>query len=478
VAQFEKAVLYRSIVADTALRQEHQAGGRGRLDPAQMRQFVRAIAWEMYSSGREALDVSEGLPILRSILPGATDADLAELADVTIVNQPELTKGEETGFEFVHKSFSEYFAAEQIAIGIERACFQSEQWGADEKTWAMSVHDATRLLGSVFAIRLLTAEVQEMLEPMLDDFKAFLDREEGPSIKNGRALLGDLERKLQRIEGLLLDFAGGGLLDIVGSAARTNRPATNPLESFSNFVSALLFLAVALVRRLHRLDPKAKRTIRLTAPALVRMIHIVLGGDIQIDMSYAERGLTHIDISTGTGKGDSVELLFPPLPPILLDGVRGLSLPLDDAIAMLDAEVLSLRLQNFLLDFPWQLDRADAVERNRHLRYEYEFRRGRAPGEYLQRITSRRAPRRMYEEMHYIERRLLGAVEELHRRGVPRESVDEVFSHLRELAFEGPIRGLEAGEIYQRAEMMLRRLLDPAERSPRQPRSRSRAKDA
>ncbi|MDB5711534.1 MAG: hypothetical protein JWL96_3604, partial [Sphingomonas bacterium] len=131
--QVDKAVLYRSIVADTAVRQEDQAGGRNRLNPQQMRRFVRAIAWEMYSTGREALDVSEGLPILRSIYPGATESDLSELADVTIVNQPELTKGEETGFEFVHKSFSEYFAAETIANKIEEVCFKVVEWGAEEK---------------------------------------------------------------------------------------------------------------------------------------------------------------------------------------------------------------------------------------------------------------------------------------------------------------------------------------------------------
>ena len=127
--QAEKAILYRSIVADTALRQSDKSAGEGRLGSKEMRQFVQAIAWEMYSTGREALDVSEGLPILKTIFRDATESTLAVLADVTIVNQPELTKGEETGFEFVHKSFSEYFVAEKIATGIEQICFKGAAWG-------------------------------------------------------------------------------------------------------------------------------------------------------------------------------------------------------------------------------------------------------------------------------------------------------------------------------------------------------------
>jgi hypothetical protein len=435
----------------------------------------------MYSSGREALDVSEGLPILRSILPGATDADLAELADVTIVNQPELTKGEETGFEFVHKSFSEYFAAEQIAIGVERTCFQSEQWGADEKTWAMSVHDAVHLLGSLFAIRLLTAEVQEMLEPMLDDFKAFAGGpDSNAGVKDVRALIAGLERKLQRVEGLLIEFASGGLLEVIGSAAKASKVATNPLESYGNFVSALLFLAVALVHRLGRLDSDSKRRVRLTASALVRMIHIVLGGDIQIDLSYASRGLTDIDVGGAQEKPESIELAFPPLPPYLLDGVRGLSLPLDDAIAALESEVMALQLQNALAEFSWRLDGTDPMERNRYVRFDFGLRRGARSVDYLQRITSRRRGSHRYEEMRFLERRMLQALDELHQRGgfdAPRPLIDEVVFRLRELASSAPIDVMPRHEIMERFELILHRLMDMTKRSPRQTQSRGKGKE-
>ena len=71
------------------------------------------------------------LNILRACLSkkhalSATEVELADLADVAIVNQPELTKGEEGGFEFVHKSFSEYFVAEKFARAIEKVSFKSQ----------------------------------------------------------------------------------------------------------------------------------------------------------------------------------------------------------------------------------------------------------------------------------------------------------------------------------------------------------------
>ncbi len=169
----EKAVLYRSIVAETALRQQEQSAGKGRLSAEQMREFVQAISWEMYSTSRDALEYTEGLPLLKSIYPGASEVELADLADVAIVNQPELTKGEEGGFEFVHKSFSEYFVAEKIARTLEKVSFKSQEYDSDHLTWRMSVKEAIGEISTLTSMRIITAEVQEMLEPMLADFKEF-----------------------------------------------------------------------------------------------------------------------------------------------------------------------------------------------------------------------------------------------------------------------------------------------------------------
>ena len=472
--QVEKAVLYRSIVADTALRQDEQAGGRGRLNPQQMRRFVQAIAWEMYSTGREALDVSEGLPILRGILPEATESDLAELADVTIVNQPELTRGEETGFEFVHKSFSEYFAAETIAIRVEEVCFKVAQWGGDEEAWRMSVSEATSTLARLFAVRLLTIEVQEMLSPMLDDFRLFLEGKSSLRVPEPEAISASLQNKLLRFEELMQEFSGGGLLREVASAARSSRLVTNELESFGNFASALLFVAVALVGRLNGKTENSDRMVRVAAPTLIRLIHIVLAGEIPIDWTFSERALVHIDARRG-GR-DKTELHFPPIPPTLLVGVRGLDSPLEDAVIALDNQLASVEVENILLTFVAGLAGSHVDPAGmRHMRYDYRYRQGSAPLDYLQRIVPLRG-RDRYEESRYFERRIFDMIERL--RGGPAGSlpapfVEEAIMHIRELAHEGRYRGMNHVELYERAEAMLHRIVDPGARPTRRSRRRS-----
>ena len=306
-------MLYRSIVADTALRQSDKGSGEGRLGSKEMRTFVQAIAWEMYSTGREALDVTEGLPILKTIFKDATESALVDLADVTIVNQPEFTKGEETGFEFVHKSFSEYFIAEKIATSIEQVCFKGTAWGAEEPTWRMSVNEATAALAGLFAIKLLTPEVQEMLEPMLGDFNAFLKTETlSVSKAETQEVLPKLDQKLERFEGLTTEFAAGGLLRAVSEAARSSRLINSDLEGFGNYSSAMLFISTALAKRIAMLDPKTRRLARVPGPSLARLIHIALAGEIPIDSSYAQRAFNRLDASAEKQKADYAPSFFPP----------------------------------------------------------------------------------------------------------------------------------------------------------------------
>lgn len=477
--QVEKAVLYRSIVADTALRQDQQAGGQGRLNTQQMRKFVQAIAWEMYNTGREALDVSEGLPILRSILPGATESDLNELAEVTIVNQPELTKGEETGFEFVHKSFSEYFAAETIATKIEEACFQVAQWGGEDDTWRMSATEAISSLASLFAVRLLTAEVQEMLEPMLDDFLAFMKAVSSYLRPVLEALASKLETKLVRFEALLHDFAGGKQLRDVASATRPNRLEISELEAFGNYASALLFIAVALARRRNSYAGKPPRLVRIAPTSLIRLLHVVLAGEIQIDWSYAQRGLQFIDARGPDGK--KVDIYFPPLPPSLLEGVSGLELPLSEAVIDLDKKMAELEVENILLTIVMSLSgpHGESMIRLRHMRYEFSHRAG--PSDYLNRIVVLRS-RGRHEDLYRFERRTFETLEQL--RGnfagpVPSAFIEEMIMRLREVAHESRYRHHASNpDFFAQIEVMLRQMFDIDPQPARRPKKLTRPKQS
>ncbi|WP_083942790.1 NACHT domain-containing protein [Sphingomonas soli] len=470
--QVEKAVLYRSIVADTALRQDDQTGGRNRLSPDQMRRFVRAIAWEMYSTGREALDVTEGLPILRSILPEATESDLSELADVTIVNQPELTKGEETGFEFVHKSFSEYFAAETIATRIEEACFKVTEWGGTEKSWRMSVKEATSALSALFSMRLLTAEVQEMLEPMLDSFQAFLSNINKAGDFDPDEMPGSLLAKLERMEELLHAFSAGGLLGEVSGSPQQRRSTTSDLESFANYASGLLFVAVALTRRLEVHAAPIARPVRLASATLLRTLHIVLAGDVVIDWAYARRGLSRLDVRRDDKEG--TEIGYPPIAPILLSDVRGLSTHLEEALLALDSQVTALELENIILTAMIGLNGAHANPSIgfRHMRYDHRVRYGNGPMDYLERVVTLR-DRDRYDMAHRMERNLYEMVDRF--RGnyggsmPPSSAVGDAIGYLREASLDARHRGMHRGELYDLAERILRSLIGVEPPRPRRP---------
>jgi energy-coupling factor transporter ATP-binding protein EcfA2 len=474
--QVEKAALYRSIVADTALRQDEQAGGRGRLNPKQMRTFVQAIAWEMYRTGREALDVTEGLPILRSILPEATESDLAELADVTIVNQPELTKGDETGFEFVHKSFSEYFAAETIATKIEEACFKVPQWGDEADTWRMSTKEATSALAELFGIRLLTIEVQEMLEPMLVDFLSFIKG--SPKQDSIEDIKLKIENKLQRFEALLHEFASGKLLREVAAPARPLGGSIGELESFGNYASALLFIAVALARRKDAHLEKQKRYVFINSASLMRLVHIVLAGDIQIDFSFSRRGLELIE-ARRTGS-EATEVFFPPVAPNLLQGVRGLDLPLEKAILSLNTKMRALEIENVLLSFYMHMSRYDdqAGLLFKHKRYDYQYKYRNGLDEYLHKVVSLiRVSHR--EELLFFERTIkdvLGWLLTFDDGSISRPIVEETISDLRRLVLNVGIHRMEYSEFFDQVHSLLNRMFDREVDAGRRPKIKTRAK--
>lgn len=474
--QVEKAALYRSIVADTALRQDEQTGGQRKLSPKQMRMFIQAIAWEMYRTGREALDFTEGLPILRSIFPEATESDLADLADVTIVNQPELTRGDETGFEFVHKSFSEYFAAETIATKIEEACFEIKEWGDEVETWRMSTKDATSSLASLFGIRLFTSEVQEMLEPMLADFLHFLKGEPKRDAADNTNI--KLEKKLQRFEALLHDFAGGRLLREVAASVRPLGGDIGELESFGNYASALLFISVALARRKNAHSEKQERYVLISSTSLIRLIHIVLAGDIQIDFSFSRRGLDLIEVRRTSG--EVIEVFFPPIAPNLLQGVRGIDLPLQKAVSSLNIHLRALELENVLLNFDMSIsgyeDRASF--HLKHKRHDYFFRSRSGLNDYLHRVVSL-GGRPPHEEVRFFERNvkdLFGRLRTLDSGRVPRNLVEETIMRIRELVREGHEYGMDYSELHDRIDPLLYRMLDREVDTVRRPKIKPPAK--
>jgi hypothetical protein len=247
--EVEKTFLYCSIMADTARRQTAQASGKGRFDQHEIRRFLRHLAWEMYSRETDSLEFSEVTPLIRELHPALTEADASEITDVAIVNAPELTKGEETGCEFVHKSFSEYLVAEHIAETVERVAFKAAEFGSAELTWRMSEGDATAQLAAVFASRLITPEVQEMLEPMLGRVRTFYSNIPAAEVLAAHVEPEPLTRIIERLEMMLTLLAQGRHLNVIATLGAEDGLADTALVAFANYCAGLMIVGTATARR-------------------------------------------------------------------------------------------------------------------------------------------------------------------------------------------------------------------------------------
>jgi energy-coupling factor transporter ATP-binding protein EcfA2 len=248
VDQVEKAYLYRSILKETAKRQVDQTSGHGRLAPKEMRQFLRALAWSMYSRTQDSLSVEDVGPIARRIFPGADEAALADLTEVAIVNAPEIQRGEETGFEFVHKSFSEYLVAEHIALVIEGIIHRVPDINGNE-AWREGLVEAARSISEVLAIRVIPAEVQEMLEPMLGSFVTFSKGEKVDELVSKSSQEDGLRRVKQRFQEIFDQVLKGNSQLDIEEATRGVSTDVGRLDGYSNYLIGVVLIGAAASRR-------------------------------------------------------------------------------------------------------------------------------------------------------------------------------------------------------------------------------------
>jgi hypothetical protein len=323
--RIDKAYLYRSILAETSARQADQVGGKGRLEPEAMRAFLRAVAWLMYTRSVDSLDVADVAPLLEGI-GGVTDGLDTGLAEVAVLNAPELAKGEETGFEFVHKSFSEFLAAENIAERVERVSFLVREFGSSELAWRMSETEASTALAEVLGIRLLTEEIQEMLEPMLG---AVIPFREGTKVEEAVPLAArrsGLEAVLRRCE--LLYAAGvGGALDLgrVEGVVKDAPGVGSVLEGLANYIVGLALVGCAAAGQLASDEEAPRFNAEPEGGAIWRFIALAHAGGIAIDESLAVRLFRRMTVRRMVAGEEGAEVTDQAVPwkLYLLDGADG-----------------------------------------------------------------------------------------------------------------------------------------------------------
>lgn len=347
--RIEKAYLYRSILAETAKRQEEQADTAGRLGPVQMREFLRDLAWQMYAESRDSMDPAEVMPLLAKHFKDKPDAELSELADVAVVNSPELSKGEETGFEFVHKSFAEYLVAERMAHSLEMAIFKAAAFGTDELTWRMSDEDATRELAPYLASRLLTEEVQEMLEPMLGGFVEFLKGGRVSEIVSGAKREDGLRNIIDRLEALYRKCVQGEQLGLALGGTGKRQETINPLETIANYAAGIVLIGTAAARQLSSLKTKPERVTFNASPfegAFWRWSSILSAGGLQIDRRLAERLYEGL---SGGRSGNVLDDRLSPLKTGWMARIHGYRATLSELVASLESDVRYLQILNVLI---------------------------------------------------------------------------------------------------------------------------------
>lgn len=343
----EKASLYRSILAETAQRQLEQAQGQGRLSDIEMRRFLRAVAWEMYSTSRDSLEYSEVDPILSRFFPTRNELERAELADVAIVNAPEFTKGEEKGFEFVHKSFSEFLVAERIAETLEKVAYKVPDLET-KLTWRMTPEEAIAAFAADLAIRLLPAEIQEMMEPMLADFRSFSLGTKVDDVSATEGARAGLQNKIDRLQSFVVSLGAGQCTGDIDRATKGSSILRTPLEPYSHFAVGVLAVLSALVARLQRLSDKKSPGTRaqIARSDLWRLIHLIEAGGTSIDRPLAARLFSGLEVTRR--EGETEDILYPPISPAALEEINGLAFPVVGALRSILSQNQLLFIENVI----------------------------------------------------------------------------------------------------------------------------------
>jgi hypothetical protein len=311
----------------------------------------------MYATSTDTLDPSDVMQLLPQIDGIASKSDLTELADTAILNAPELKKGEDTGFEFVHKSFAEYLVAEHLADLVERVTFQVQDYGTDEMTWRMSSQEAASQMAPAIGIRPITEEVQDMLEPMLGGLADFLKGSHVAELVQQPRRIGGLNRIVERFEALLEALLQGEAVDTVNQSTKNKPLVRSPFEAFANYCLGLLIIGCSAARQVGKSADGQSTFFQAeqTRGAFWRCLSILQAGGITIDKALADRILSGLTVRNNTIKDNSVGDLTLPFKlgelaridgyiPYLTDAIRSIHMT-EDTYHMLALIVIEVILR-------------------------------------------------------------------------------------------------------------------------------------
>jgi hypothetical protein len=285
---------------------------------------------------------------------------------VAVVNSPQLTKGEETGFEFVHKSFSEYLMAEHLAFCIEKIIFKAPEFGSDRLTWRMSDQEAVAELAPIIGIRLITDEILEMLEPMLGCLVPFLKTNRVDKIVYAPNRQEGLNNIIERFEKLYCDHIQGKNLEIINQQTNNKLLITNPLEAYANFCASIILIGTSAIRRLSGEKSKERKRLFNIEPvpgSFWRFLCLLHVGGINFSDNLSRNLFDGLEIMKHD-RNDNVGDLTIPIKLNQLSIIKGYESLLGGIIEHLSTSVIKYGLLNFVL-------RVLSQDRNRIINDKY-----------------------------------------------------------------------------------------------------------
>jgi len=195
-----RADIYRKLIDWSCARHEEDRiqAGKG-WKKAQMRRFLRVSGFTAFVKGSEVLHRKDLETGLRAAGLAATVEEERFQAERTLLSFTFRANENESFWEFSHKSFGEYLAAEHLAVVCHQITERMQDLEFDEETWRLDEAAATRAWIEALGTTFVSAEVEDLLAPMIANWPDFVHGKKS-SKGNGwtrlRERLGELYPRL------------------------------------------------------------------------------------------------------------------------------------------------------------------------------------------------------------------------------------------------------------------------------------------
>nr|WP_319393431.1 hypothetical protein [uncultured Desulfobacter sp.] len=244
----------------------------------------------MHLDGKEIIEKNKIGEVTTHFLDCSVD-ELKQCTDTAILNAPEFKKGDEeedTGIEFVHKSFGEYLSAEKIAKKIEEIHEQVTIEITGKTKYSVDDNKVIEILTEILCIRPITDEVYEFLETFLGTFTEYSRSLKGCFSDTSAAYENRLIRLLERLEKRYVEAINGSDIPLMHRKLMTLNQSHNVQICHYRYVMGLLKMIVKLHKRLNK---KFFLYKGLEEPKLLHAILLLFSSGVQThltkeDMQY------------------------------------------------------------------------------------------------------------------------------------------------------------------------------------------------